>query len=322
MVLPMRINSVRLLPWLVSVAVSCLTLPVSANDLPAVNLGATSFLDGLPPAGSGWYAQQYFEYYTAGRINDNAGNRVPLPKQAIDIFAGITQLTYQSPLTFATAHPGLNLMLPWIASAHVDDGLGNAALSAQNGIGDLLIGPFIQFDPVMGANGPRFAQRVEFQFIVPTGAYDPRKAINPGSHFWSFNPYWAATVWLTPKWTVSWRLHYLWNATNHEPATALAPDVTSSQAGQAVHVNVATEYEVRPGLRIGLNGYWLRQITDMKANGVDVPGTREAVWAIGPGAMYSFSQQDHVLFNSYFERVARNRPQGTRVVLRYVHHFN
>ncbi|MGF6729717.1 hypothetical protein OKW50_001798 [Paraburkholderia youngii] len=60
----------------------------------------------------------------------------------------------------------------------------------------------------------------------------------------------------------------------------------------------------------------------MKANGVDVPGTREAVWAIGPGAMYSFSQQDHVFFNSYFERDARNRPQGTRVVLRYVHHFN
>ena len=46
-----------------------------------------------------------------------------------------------------------------------------------------------------------------------------------------------------------------------------------------------------------------------------------AVLAIGPGAMVSFSPQDHLLFNAYFEVYARNRPQGTRMVLRYVHHF-
>jgi hypothetical protein len=114
----------------------------------------------------------------------------------------------------------------------------------------------------------------------------------------------------------------LWNATNHEPAAALGPDVTSTRAGQAVHANFATEYEVRPGLRLGLNGYWLRQTTDMKANGQDVAGTREAVLAIGPGAMVSFSPQDHLMFNAYFEVYARNRPQGTRMVLRYVHHFH
>ena len=43
--------------------------------------------------------------------------------------------------------------------------------------------------------------------------------------------------------------------------------------------------------------------------------------AIGPGAIYSFSPQDHLMFNAYFEVYARNRPQGTRMVLRYVHHF-
>lgn len=52
-----------------------------------------------------------------------------------------------------------------------------------------------------------------------------------------------------------------------------------------------------------------------------MPGTREAVFAIGPGAMVSFSPHDHLLFNAYFETYARNRPQGTRMVLRYVHHF-
>ncbi|RQZ30417.1 phenol degradation protein meta [Burkholderia sp. Bp9090] len=296
-------------------------VPAHATDLPSVNLGMTSFLDGMPPAGAGWYGTQYLEYYTAERVNDNAGNKVGLPKQDIDLFAGLSQLVYQSPLAFGGMHPGLDVILPWVASVHTNDGIGNVALNSRAGFGDLLIGPFIQFDPVMGPQGPRFAQRVEFQFIAPTGAYDPARAINPGSHFWSFDPYWAATFWVTPKWTVSWRLHYLWNATNHEPATALGPDVTSTQAGQAVHANFATEYEVRPGLRLGLNGYWLRQTTDMKVNGQDVSGTREAVLAIGPGAMVSFSPQDHLMFNAYFEVLARNRPQGSRMVLRYVHHF-
>jgi hypothetical protein len=143
-----------------------------AADLPSVNLGMTSFVDRLPPAGSGWYGTQYLEYYTAGRVNDNAGNKVGLPKQDIDLFAGLSQLVYQAPLTFGGMHPGLDVILPWVGSVHTDDGIGNVALNARAGFGDLLIGPFVQFDPVMGAHGPRFAQRVEFQFIAPTGAYD------------------------------------------------------------------------------------------------------------------------------------------------------
>ncbi|MCP1117978.1 SphA family protein [Robbsia andropogonis] len=294
---------------------------VLASDLPTVNLGFTSFLDGAPPAGPGWYGTQYLEYYTASRVNDNAGNKVGLPKQNIDIFAGLTQLVYLSRFKFAGAQPGIDVLLPWVASAHTDDGLGNVALNSRPGFGDLLFGPFIQFNPVMGANGPRFVQRFEFQIIAPTGAYDPSKAVNPGSGFWSLDPYWAATLWLTPKWSISWRLHYLWNAKNNRPLQSLGNDVDTSQAGQALHANFATEYAVMPNLRIGLNGYWLRQITDLKVNGQNVSGQREAVWAIGPGVMYSFSKHDHVMFNAYFEANARNRPEGSRVVLRYVHHF-
>lgn len=164
----------------------------------------------------------------------------------------------------------------------MDDGLNNAAIKAQGGFGDLMIGPFIQFDPVMGAAGPKFVQRIEFQVNLPTGEYDRNKDINPGNNAVSLDPYWAATYWLNPKWTASTRIHYLYNFKNNEPGYAFgaADDI---QAGQAIHANFATDYAVTPQLRLGINGYWLKQVTDTEVDGEKVKGRREQVWAIGPG---------------------------------------
>jgi hypothetical protein len=299
---------------------------VSAYDLPAVNLGFTSFLDGAPPSGPGWYVQQYVQVYRNGRFKDADGDDMRLPtrrgleKAQVDANIGLTQLVYQSaqPLLLGGKW-GMNFMLPYASfDLEPEDNLALSANSAN--LGDLLIGPFLQWDPIMGPNGPRFVQRFEFQMIFPTGAYDPDHALNPGSNFFSLDPYWAATAFLTPKWTVSWRLHYLWNAENEDPYTPLGAD--DYQAGQAVHLNFASEYEVLPNrLRIGINGYYLKQITDSEMNGHDVADSREQVLGIGPGLVYHLSKHDHVFLNAYWETCAENRPEGSRLNLRFVHHF-
>jgi len=292
-----------------------------AYDEPQVNLGLTSFLDGAPPAGSGYYLQEYIQYYRADRLNDNNGNALLLPKQRIDVLASVTQLLYLSDAQMLGGNLGFNFMLPAILGQNVDDGLGNAVLKGRSGIGDVVFGPLIQFGPYMGPDGPRFGHRFEFDFIAPTGSYDRNNAVNPGSNFWSINPHWAGTYWFTQKFSASARLHYLWNARNSDPNAAFGPGVSSTQAGQAVHANLTIEYAVTPNLRLGVNGYWFDQLTDTKANGSSVPGRRERVWAIGPGLLYDFSRDDHLFFNAYFERGARNRPEGNRFIARYVHHF-
>ncbi|MCB1868372.1 MAG: transporter [Gammaproteobacteria bacterium] len=311
----------------IGISILGLSLPLAAPayDLPPLNLGFTSFLDGAPPAGPGWYFQQYVQFYQDGTLQDKSGDDWPLPtprglkSRDIDVTSGLSQLVYQSDRELLLGGKwGINVMLP-VAGFDLDD---NLALSANGtGFGDLLVGPFLQWDPIMGEQGPRFMHRVELQMIFPTGKYDEDYALNPGSNFFSFDPYWAGTLFLTPKWTASWRLHYLWNGKNDDPYKPLGLD--DVQAGQAVHLNFASAYEVLPKrLRLGINGYYLKQTTDSEINGDKVAGRREQVFGIGPGLVYHLSKDTHLFFNAYFESHAENRPEGTRLNFRVVHHFD
>ncbi len=299
-------------------------------DLPAVNLGLTSFFDGGPPAGPGFYFTQYFEYYHANKFADNGGNTMMLPngKPTVEVFAGLSQLIYQSDQKVLLGGKwGLDFILP---AVDYDLEPKNSLLTDNGaGIGDILVGPFIQWDPIMsekdpitGEKRPIFMQRIEFQCVLPTGSYSPNEDLNAGANFFSFNPYWAGTWFIVPKWSFSWRLHYLWNDENDSPDVHVFPTAGKTQAGQAVHMNWATEYEViEKRLHLGINGYFLTQFTDTQVDGQAVSGRREQVIAVGPGAVYHFSQDDHLFCNAYFEMDARNRPEGQRVVLRFVHHF-
>ena len=140
-----------------------------------------------------------------------------------------------------------------------------------------------------------------------------------GANVVSLDPYWAATWFAAPQCTVSWRIHYLWNDCNDDPNI---PGAEDSQAGQAIHANFAADYEVAPKmLRVGINGYYLKQVSEDQVNGDDIADSEEEVFAIGPGALWSFNQDNHLFANMYVETAVDNRPEGERYNLRYVHHF-
>jgi hypothetical protein len=119
---------------------------------------------------------------------------------------------------------------------------------------------------------------------------------------------------------VSARIHYLWNEENEDPFIGSGA-MDSTQAGQAWHANFAASYEVLPKqLRVGVNGYYLKQFESSQVDG-DKKGLKEEVFAVGPGALWSFSPDTHLFFNAYFETDTEARPEGERVYLRLVHHF-
>ncbi len=293
-----------------------------AYDQPSVNLGFTSYLDGGPPAGPGFYFTQYLQYYTASQFNDEEGHEIPFPGPSVDVLVGLSQFIYQSDQPVLLGGKwGLDVIIP-VVNIDADYGApGPFPADNGGGIGDVLVGPFIQWDPVMGAKGPLFMHRIELQMILPSGKYDSDRELNPGSNFFSFNPYWSGTLFITPRLTTSVRLHYLWNAENSDPNRAFI-GADDTQAGQAVHGNFALGYEMVPNrFRVGLNGYYLKQISDTKVDGDDVEDRKEQVLGLGPGAVYHHSKNQHVFMNIFAETLSENRTEGTRITLRYVHHF-
>jgi hypothetical protein len=293
-----------------------------AYDLPAVNLGFTSFLDGGPPAGPGLYFQQYLQYYHSDTFKDKDGHTIPLPDPDLNAFISLSQLIYQSnqPVLLGGKW-GVDLIVPIVGFDLSYGSAGPFPEENDPGVGDILIGPYIQWDPIMGKNGPIFMHRIELQTTFPTGRYDRNRELNPGSNCFTFNPYWAATLFLTPKWTASTRFHYLWSSENDEPNRGFGP-AKDMQAGQAIHLNYASEYEIIPKmLRAGVNGYYLKQLTDTEADGKRIPDRKEQVFAIGPGLIFSFSQNNHLFFNAFFEMATENRTQGNRFNFRWTHHF-
>jgi hypothetical protein len=79
-----------------------LSQPAAAYDLPSLNLGFTSFLDGAPPAGPGWYAQQYVQFYRSAKLKDADGDNALIPTPTglrtaeVGANIGISQVVYQS----------------------------------------------------------------------------------------------------------------------------------------------------------------------------------------------------------------------------------
>ncbi len=97
-------------------------------------MGGTSFFDGAPlPGGPGFYFVEYLTHYSASRMMDNGGNTAASPpSQTFDLTVPVSQLIYvPEGARWGNTQLGFQALLPWVAQASVNDGMGNAVLKAS-----------------------------------------------------------------------------------------------------------------------------------------------------------------------------------------------
>jgi hypothetical protein len=282
--------------------------------LPPVNLGDTSFEDGI--AFPGWLAEEIFGYYYAGQINDSSGEKLPGSNKFTTVSA-ITHVAFVSKLRLLGGFYAAEFLIP-LADVESDSNPGQTYRT--HGVGDLTVSPFaLQWNDQKLFGKPYF-QRFVFDVVLPTGQYDRNQPINIGNNVVSLNPYYAFTYIPTEKFELSVRLHYLWNSQNDQPFTGLGANTI--QPGQAFHANFAASYQILPELRLGFNGYALQQVTEDRVNGRSQPNSEERAFGIGPGIVWHNQAGGiWIYINSYFETGVENRPEGTSVIFRVTKAF-
>ncbi|MDN3668225.1 transporter [Echinicola jeungdonensis] len=196
---------------------------------------------------------------------------------------------------------GAELLVP---IAHIKLTTEPGTFFTATGLGDLIISPFIlQWKDGFFLGRP-FWSRISLGFMLPTGSFDANEKVNTSANAYQFNPYYAFTWEVLPKWEISGRALYLWNSKNLDSSF-------SAQAGQAIHFNYSVSYEIVKEFRIGPSGYYLSQIHDHKLNG-EWLDSRERVLGLG-AALHWQSNKTFIRVQGYKETMVKSRPQGTRI---------
>jgi hypothetical protein len=298
-----KIISYRARPLVLLMASAAGVSAQSHPQEPAVNLGETSFLDAL--GGPGFMAEEIGDANHSRVVEDGSGRPIEGASGSNSV-SGLSHLAWQSNYRIFRASYAVEVLG---VVAHVNAGVHGSA----GGWGDMTVSPFmLQWDE-QTIGRVRIDQRFTLDFDLPVGEYQRESSVNLSSHAFTVHPYYAITVRPGKRFETSWRVHYLWNSTNHAPPPATGAQ--STQAGQAIHFNATVGYALPHGFWVGPNGYFLKQVSAPAINGVRLQNSAEQVGAIGPGVMWNRGR--FVLYaNAYHEFGAENRPQGNTLVLR------
>jgi hypothetical protein len=120
-----------------AVLAGSITVNAGSVTLPPVNLGKTSFEDGI--ANPGWFFEEIIDYYHAGQFNDSAGARMP-GQNEITTVSSLTHSAYFSHYKISGGCIGAELLVPLV------DADLNASFKPHNhkeGVGDVIIRPFM-----------------------------------------------------------------------------------------------------------------------------------------------------------------------------------
>jgi hypothetical protein len=301
--------------------------PNTLSPPKGLNLGSTSFFDGLGRQSQGWTFVEYGRFEDLSRINGPTGAPNPHFKEPrIAVGVALTQLIYTTDWRPFGGHVAISAALPVVDFVRSDFAADSPVKLTNNGtgIGDLVWGPIFQSKVYMKGGRPRFVWRAQLIVSSPTGTVNRFKDQNQGTGYWAIDPYLAFSYFPTAKLEVSNRLNYQYDFTGHtfsNPPPIPGFVYASGRAGQLLYDNFAASYAVAPRLNLGIAGYALDQLTPNRTNGIAIAGSREKELYIGPGAHLKIDDTNSLNLNLYLKVISRDAVSGTKVSSQFIHRF-
>ena len=152
------------------------------------------------------------------------------------------------------------------------------------------------------------------QFIVaPTGDYNVNNAMNTGLNYWTFDNNFALEY-LNPKTgrDLAFNLGYIYNTENNK---------TNYHTGQELHLDVVLNQFISESFAVGLQGFYLKQITGDHGSGAQLGSFKGEAAGIGPALLWSrdFGRQNVTFIAKWLHEFhAKNRLEGDHVFLSFV----
>jgi hypothetical protein len=296
-----RITGGRHREALVRIAFTAALMLCGATASASENGGFSNFPVGaqtvgaafLPPPGATEF-YGYGLYYSAQRIRDGSGDKIP--GVAVTLFAQAPRIVH----TWSTTFGGVAISSGLVGeTAYVKVKAGG---QNDDTFGATLIG-IEPFD--LTASWGNIHVLSGTHFYIAVGGYDRNALANSTTNYDALAQQFALTWMPTPRWDLSINPNVEFNLRNH---------ATGYRSGDQFGLTWGLSYrpfEADPKLQLGLNGFHIHQLGDDRSHGTPVPGgNRLRKSAVGPQLTYSFTPAAVLLVKWQHEFDVRNGPQG------------
>ena len=298
-------------------AVSCVVFVFGTRDTVAAEGGYSNYIPGtygdfgmaLAPSEK-WTLRNDIYFYDASTSRSVRSGNLEVGTE-LDFLMNFTTLVYKPELELFGAQFAAGVFIPLVdveldTSLSIGDTLVSASDSAT-GLGDIVLIPLLLY-----WNSGNIHTSVAQFIVTPTGDYDADNLINNGLNYWSFDTNFALTY-LNPETgrDFSFNIGHIYNTKN---------DDTNYQTGQELHLDVAFNQFLSETFAVGIQGFYLKQITGDSGSGALLGDFKAEEAGVGPALLWSTQIGDQgVSFIAKWlhEFHAENRLEGDHVFLSF-----
>lgn len=274
----------------------------SENSLGTWPIGVNTVLNGMIIAPDTTQFYNYTLFYSSDKLTNTQGDR------AIDQFSSDT----------------------WVDAVRIDRGWQGNFLGFGLSSGIIITGASISAD-ILGQHdsttrlgdltlkpimlGKHNQDQTFFHYFspldvsLPIGSYSKDQLVNAGVNYYSYMPNYGFTWFPNKNIEVSGTLSMVFNTENKD---------THYKSGSFFHYESSLGYSINEKLQLGLQGFYLKQLTDDKLNNTTyLDGYRGQAAGIGPQMRYSFGVGKAIVLKYQNEFAVENRPDGDRFWLQF-----